>query len=102
MCGSRKIGYMEDWVVDRRLRGLVSAKIKRSSRSLDSEKIITPERILMQRRGGLFARPSEQHIGQSNKMHDSAIERGAVYLVAWAHRSHFNSGDHHSGVRTFL
>jgi hypothetical protein len=56
----------------------------------------------MQRRGGLFTSPSEQHIGKSDKMRDSAIDRGAVYLVTWAHRAHFNDGDHHSGIRTFL
>jgi hypothetical protein len=50
----------------------------------------------------LFTSPPEQHIGKSDEMRDGAIDRGAIYLVAGARRSHFNNGDDHSGVRTFL
>jgi len=97
-CRCRRCGA---WLGGKGLVAGIFAKVERCSRSLDSEEIFAPYGIVMQA-CRLFTSPPEQHIGKSDKMRDGAIDRGAIYLVTGAHRSHFNNGDNHSGIWTFV
>ena len=97
-CRCRRCGA---WLGGKGLVAGIFAKVERCSRSLDSEEIFAPYGIVMQG-CRLFTSPPEQHIGKSDKMRDGAIDRGAIYLVTGAHRSHFNNGDNHSGIWTFV
>ena len=100
-CCECKRGHKQSLVDDSELLACIFAKVECRSCSLDSDQIFTPERIVMQGRR-LFTGSPKQHIGKSDKMRDGAINRGAIYLIAGAHRSHFDDGDNHSSIWTFL